>query len=233
MSYEELKERVCQANLELVNAGLVTLTFGNASEADSKVGVAAIKPSGVDYGSLRSDSMVILSIETGERVEGVFNPSSDAPTHIALYRAFPSIGGITHTHSVFTTAWAQSCRQIPCLGTTHADHFNGPIPLTRGLTDQEVEEAYEENTGKVIVESLNLAGGDVFQVPAILVPHHGPFVWGRDSTEAVRNSIALETVAKMAVHTLNLNPKVEIPQALLRKHFTRKHGSSAYYGQKE
>jgi L-ribulose-5-phosphate 4-epimerase len=233
MSFERLKERAWQANLDLVNAGLVTLTFGNASEADPQAGAVAIKPSGVSYNRLTPDDMVVLSIETGERLEGALNPSSDAPTHLAIYRAFPSIHGITHTHSNYATAWAQSCREIPCLGTTHADHFDGPVPLTRELSDQEIESAYEENTGKIIVESLSMSGNEVFQVPAILVPHHGPFTWGRDSAEAVANSIALEAVAKMALHTLALNAKAEIPQALLEKHFTRKHGPSAYYGQKE
>ncbi len=232
MSFKKLKERVWRADQDLVQAGLVTLTFGNASEADPQKGVAAIKPSGVSYDQLEPEDMVVLSIETGEWVEGSLNPSSDAPTHLAVYRAFPSMGGITHTHSSFATAWAQSCREIPCLGTTHADHFNGPVPLTRALSSEEIKEAYEENTGKIIVERLSMAGGDVFQVPALLVPHHGPFVWGRDSAEAVENSIALETVAGMALHTLALNAKAEMPQNLLEKHFSRKHGPTAYYGQK-
>ena len=233
MSFEKLKERAWQANLDLVNAGLVTLTFGNASQADHQAGVVAIKPSGVSYDKLTPDDMVILSLETGERLEGKLNPSSDTPTHLAVYRAFPAIAGITHTHSNYATAWAQSCREIPCLGTTHADHFHGPVRLTRELSDREIEEAYEENTGKVIVESLSISGDEVFQTPAILVPHHGPFVWGRDSAEAVANSIALEAVAKMALHTLSLNAKAEMPHTLLEKHFTRKHGPAAYYGQKE
>lgn len=218
--------------MDLWKAGLVIHTFGNASGADRNEGVMAIKPSGIDYLKSKPEDMVVLSVKTGKVVEGTLNPSSDTPAHLALYRAFPSIGGIVHTHSRYATSWAQACREIPCLGTTHADHFYGPVPLTRELTPEEIKTAYEENTGKVITEFLSQDTRDIFHVPAILVPHHGPFVWGKDAGEAVHLSIALEEIAQTALLTLNLNPDASMPQTLIDKHFLRKHGPDAYYGQR-
>jgi len=233
MAFERLKEEVWRANMDLVRAGLVVLTWGNASGADRRAGIMAIKPSGVDYESLKPRDIVIVSLETGETVEGDLRPSSDGPTHLTLYRAFGQIGGVVHTHSPHATGWAQACREIPCLGTTHADHFCGPIPLTRQLTDEEVQQAYEENTGRVIVERFSGAGLDPMSVPAALLPRHGPFVWGADVRSAVENAIVLEEVARMAFEAVLLNSGLEgLPRALLTKHFRRKHGPDAYYGQK-
>lgn len=234
MSFEKLKQQVWQANKDLVAAGLVVLTWGNASGADRNRGVFVIKPSGVDYAGMTPDDMAVVSIETGETVEGILNPSSDTPTHRVLYRHFPTIGGIVHTHSVCATAWAQACAEIPCYGTTHADHFYGPVPLTRQLTADEISEGYEENSGSVIVERFRREGLHPDHVPAVLLPHHGPFVWGKDVSAAVKNSTALEAVARMAMYTEGINPDAgPTPKAQLDKHFTRKHGPAAYYGQKE
>jgi len=233
MRFDQLKTSVWQANMDLCKAGLAIQTFGNASGTDVCEGVMAIKPSGVGYDQCTPEDMVVLSLDSGKVIDGTLNPSSDTPTHLTLYRAFPAIGGIVHTHSKYATSWAQSCREIPCLGTTHADYFYGPVPLTRELTPDEIETAYEENTGKVIAENLLERTGDLFHVPAILVPHHGPFVWGKDPGEAVHLSIALEEVAQTALLTLNLNPDVLMPQILIDKHFLRKHGPDAYYGQKK
>lgn len=231
MSHDRLREEVYRVNMEIVEAGLVVLTWGNASGVDFGSGVMAIKPSGVDYKKLRPSDIVILSLSTGTVMDGNLNPSSDTPTHLALYRAFPSIGGIVHTHSTYATAWAQSGREIPCLGTTHADHFYGTVPAARKLTDAELEN-YENETGRVIVELFNKRGLDPLEVPAVLLPHHGPFAWGRSSDEALKNAIALEQVAKMASVTYAINQDAAvIPQNLLNKHYKRKHGSGAYYGQ--
>ena len=233
MGHDRLKEEVWQANIDLAESGLIVLTWGNASGVDRDQGVMAIKPSGVEYDGLQVEDMVVLDLETGEKVEGDLNPSSDGPTHLAVYRAVPELGGIVHTHSCYATIWAQSRLEIPCLGTTHADHFYGPIPLTRTLSEQEIQEAYEENTGRVIVEHLLNRGVPALHVPAVLVPHHGPFVWGSNAADAVKNAVILEAVAKMAAHTIRLNPDVQMPRNLLNKHFTRKHGPNAYYGQKK
>jgi L-ribulose-5-phosphate 4-epimerase len=232
MPYEELKNRVHRANLALVEAGLVVLTWGNASGADRQAGVMAIKPSGVAYDKLRPDDVVVLSIETGQVVEGAARPSSDTPTHLHLYREFASVGGIAHTHSTYGTSFAQALREIPCLGTTHADNFYGAIPVTRALTPDEIGRDYELNTGKVIVECFRDGGIDPGNVPGVLVAGHAPFTWGPTPEKAVENAIVLEFSARMALNALLLNPRLSpIPQALLDKHFLRKHGAEAYYGQ--
>ncbi len=231
MSFDRLREEVLRANLDIVEAGLVVLTWGNASGVDFGKGAMAIKPSGVAYGELKAKDMVILSLATGEVVEGDLNPSSDTPTHLAIYRAFPTVGGIVHTHSTYATSWAQSERDIPCLGTTHADHFYGSVPVARNMKESELS-AYEAETGKVIVETFESRRLDPLDVPAILLPHHGPFAWGRNPHEAVKNAIALEQVAKMALFSFLINPNAAAtPKALLDKHFKRKHGPGAYYGQ--
>jgi len=227
----ELRERVFEANRAIVEAGLVVLTFGNSSAVDRDEGVIAIKPSGVPYGDLGPDSMVVVDLETGEVREGG-RPSSDTPTHLVLYRAFEQIGGIVHTHSPFATAWAQARREIPCLGTTHADHFRGPVPVTRELSGDEIGGDYERSTGEVIVETVGKLGLDPLEMPAALVASHGPFAWGAGVEEAVENAIALEVVAESSLRTELLNPDAgEIPPELLKRHFTRKHGPGAYYGQ--
>lgn len=228
---EDLKERVLQANLELVKHGLVILTFGNVSGIDRAAGFIAIKPSGVSYESLRAEDIVLVDLD-GKAVEGRLRPSSDLPIHLVLYKSFPVIGGIAHVHSLAATAFAQAGIEIPCLGTTHADHFNGAIPLTRFLEQSEVEEAYEENTGKIIRERFD--GRDPIETPAVLVAGHGPFTWGRTPAEAVAGAVILETVAAMAVETLRLAPGTpELPDFIRRKHRERKHGPRAYYGQKK
>ena len=227
---EELKEQVCRANRDLERGGLVTLTFGNVSGFDRAKGMMAIKPSGVGYAALKPADVVLVDLEGG-RAEGRLEPSTDAPTHLALYRAFSEIGGVTHTHSPFATMFAQARRGIPCLGTTHADHFNGEVPVTRALTRKEAAGKYEENTGRAIVERFEKINPD--EMPAVLVAHHGPFTWGRTAGEALTNSVALELVAQTALGTLQLNGAVgPIPDFLLAKHFLRKHGPGAYYGQK-
>jgi L-ribulose-5-phosphate 4-epimerase len=226
----KLRKDVWCVNDGLVRHSLVVLTFGNASGIDRKRGLVAIKPSGVDYESMKPEDMVLVAMD-GKIVDGALRPSSDTPTHLVLYRAFPGIGGIVHAHSPAATVFAQAGRPIPCLGTTHADHFAGPVPVTRPLRKAEVEGDYEIETGKVIVERF--AGLDPAAMPAVLVAGHGPFVWGRTPEEAVRNAIALEYVAGMALATLRLNPKTAaLPEYLLRKHHQRKHGPRAYYGQK-
>ncbi len=231
MSFDKLKDEVLKANLDIVEAGLVVLTWGNASGVDFAKGAMAIKPSGVAYSELKAKDIVILSLATGEVIEGDLNPSSDTPTHLALYRAYPTIGGIVHTHSTYATSWAQSERDIPCLGTTHADHFSGSVPVARNITESELA-AYEAETGKVIIETFQGRGLDPLDVPAVLLPHHGPFAWGRTPHEAVKNAIALEEVAKMALFSFLINPNVPAaPKALQDKHYKRKHGPGAYYGQ--
>ena len=232
MSVSALREEVCRANRDLVAAGLVTLSFGNASGIDRGAGVLVIKPSGVDYAALRPEDMVVVRLADGEVVEGALRPSSDTPTHLELYRAFGSIGGVVHTHSPFASAWAQAQRSIPCLGTTHADHFGGPIPVTRALTDAEIDGAYERETGTVIVETLAAGAIDPLHIPAALVASHGPFTWGKDAADAVTNAIALEAVAAMAHRTFAIDADVKgIGDGLQRRHFLRKHGPNAYSGQ--
>jgi L-ribulose-5-phosphate 4-epimerase len=230
--YAALREQAYEANREIVDAGLVVLTFGNASCADRAAGVLAIKPSGVPYEELRPETIVVVDLETGRVVEGESRPSSDTPTHLVLYRSFEGIGGIVHTHSPFATAWAQACRELPCLGTTHADHFSGAVPVTRPLTPAEIEGDYERLTGEVVVETLAQLGLDPLEMPAALVASHGPFTWGADAADAVENAIALEAVAAAAFRTELLRPSAEpIGDALRRRHFLRKHGPGAYYGQ--
>ncbi len=232
MTLATLREQVWRANLGLVNAGLVTLSFGNASGVDRSAGVMVIKPSGVPYDELSPESMVVVALDDDHVVEGDLRPSSDTPTHAELYRRLPGIGGIVHTHSSFAAAWAQARRSIPALGTTHADHFRGPIPVTRPLSGDELGDDYERATGSVIVETLAGLGLDGLEMPAVLVSGHGPFTWGRDASNAVANAVALETVAAMAFRTLALEENApELDVRLLDRHFNRKHGPTAYYGQ--
>ncbi len=224
----ELKRAVYLANMQLVYHDLVIFTWGNVSGIDREKGLLVIKPSGVEYDALTADDMVVTDLE-GRVVEGNLKPSSDTPTHIELYKAFPAIGGIVHTHSPWATAWAQAGRPIPALGTTHADYFYGDVPCTRPLTKEEVESAYEVETGKVIVETFrNL---DPLAVPGVIVANHAPFTWGGNPAKAVHNARVLEEVAKMAFHTLQLNPQSSLDSFLLDKHYMRKHGKDAYYGQ--
>ncbi len=228
---EELKERVCAANLELVARGVVLYTWGNVSEIDRESNLMVIKPSGVDYAHMKAEDMVVVDVATGERVEGKWKPSSDTPTHLELYRAFAEIGGITHTHSTNAVAFAQAGIAIPALGTTHADYFYGDIPCTRELSQTEVEGAYEVNTGKVIIETIKKCGYNVMQIPGIIVKNHGPFSWGVDGADSVYKAVVMEEVANMDFRTLMLNPNSSMAQYILDKHYFRKHGSKAYYGQ--
>ena len=230
MDERSLREAVCQANRDLAGTGLIVLAFGNASAADRAAGVMAIKPSGATYRDLRPEDIVLVTLADGEAL-GPARPSSDAPTHLRLYRAFEGIGGVVHTHSPYATSWAQAGRPIPCLGTTHADHFHGPVPVTRGLLAEEIATDYEANTGAVIVERFRADGLDPLEVPGCLVAGHGPFVWGATVGEALANAIALEHIAAIATHQLALGPATELPPALLERHFSRKHGPGAYYGQ--
>lgn len=228
---EKLKEIVCKANLELPKYGLVTFTWGNVSAVDRETELVVIKPSGVEYDTMKPEDMVVVDLD-GKVVEGKYKPSSDTPTHVALYKAFPSIGGIVHTHSRWATTFAQSKMGIPALGTTHGDYFYGEIPCTRLMTPEEISGEYEKETGNVIIETLRLKGIDPSQVPAALVASHGPFAWGKDAMEAVHNAVVLEEVAFMAFHCLQLNRDTEpMQQELLDKHYLRKHGANAYYGQ--
>lgn len=227
---EKLKREVYEANMELPRRGLITYTWGNVSGIDREQGLFVIKPSGVAYEVLQPEDMVVIDLE-GNKVEGRYNPSSDTATHLVLYLAFPEIGGVVHTHSPAATAWAQAGRSIPCYGTTHADYFYGEIPCARSLTADEVETAYEKNTGLVIVETFQ--GKNPLHVPGVLCKNHGPFTWGRDAAEAVHNSVVLEEIAKMNLMTEQLNKNmVPAPDYLQDKHFLRKHGPNAYYGQK-
>jgi L-ribulose-5-phosphate 4-epimerase len=231
-AHRELREQVLAANLEIVRAGLVVLTFGNASGADRAAGVMAIKPSGVPYAELDADALVVLDLETGAVVAGETRPSSDTPTHLALYRAFAGAAGVVHTHSPYATAWAQARRELPCYGTTHADHFAGAVPVTRPLAPEEIEGDYERLTGEVIVETFAELGLDPVATPAALVASHGPFAWGRDAAAAVENAVALEAVAAIALRTEVLHPgAAAIGDDLRQRHFERKHGPRAYYGQ--
>jgi L-ribulose-5-phosphate 4-epimerase len=230
MMLESLREEVLEANLELVRRGLVVDTFGNASGISREHGLVAIKPSGVPYTELRPSDLVVTDLD-GRIVEGALRPSSDLPTHIALYRAFPGIGGVAHTHSRNATAWAQACKEIPCLGTTHADYFRGPVPVTEAMTAEEIENEYEWNTGQAIVRRF--ATMDPMQMRAVLVAGHAPFCWGATPAEAAHLAWMLEEVAQMAFAALTINPgAAALPEALRDKHFLRKHGPAAYYGQK-
>ncbi len=229
---EKLKEIVCRANLELPKYGLVTFTWGNVSGVDRESGLMVIKPSGVEYDSMGPEDMVVVSLATGEKVEGKWKPSSDTDTHVALYNAFPELGGIVHTHSRWATSWAQAGRGINAYGTTHGDYFYGQIPCTRKMTPEEIGGKYELETGNVIIETFREKGLDAASIPAVLVNSHGPFAWGKDPENAVHNAVVLEELAFMAFHTEALNPHVGImQQELLDKHYLRKHGKNAYYGQ--
>ena len=225
---EKLKEKVLIANLELVEQQLVVFTWGNVSERDPETGYVVIKPSGVPYDHMEASDMVVLDLD-GKQVEGKLNPSSDAPTHLELYRNFSGIGGVVHTHSEWATSWAQAGRAIPAYGTTHADYFFGEVPCTRGLTSEEVEKDYEANTGRLIVETFREL--DYRSMPGVLVKNHGPFTWGKDALEALHNAVVLEEVAKMAFRTEVLGHREPLNQFLLDKHYKRKHGKDAYYGQ--
>lgn len=227
---EQMKKSVFEANRLLKDSGLIVLTWGNVSQIDRESGYVVIKPSGVSYDAMRAEDMVVVDLE-GNVIEGDLKPSSDLPTHLELYKAFPEIGGITHTHSRWATVFSQAGAPIPALGTTHADVFYGPVPVTRKLTEQEIRGAYEKETGKVIVETF--LGRNPNEIPAVLVHSHGPFIWGKNAMKSVENAITLEEVAMMAYYTLQITPDAQIQQTLLDKHFLRKHGANAYYGQGE
>ncbi len=228
---EQLKEEVLAANLALPRYGLITFTWGNVSGIDREKGLFVIKPSGVEYDNMTADDLVVVDLE-GNKVEGKYKPSSDTPTHLALYNAYEGLGGIVHTHSTWATSWAQAGRSIPAMGTTHADYFYGEIPCTRKMTVQEIQGEYELETGNVIINTFKERSINPLQVPAVLVYSHGPFAWGKDAHEAVHNSVVLEEVAKMSYRALSLTPGQPAMQSeLLDKHFLRKHGANAYYGQ--
>ena len=228
---EELKKIVFEENLELVKRELVIYTWGNVSGLDRESKTFAIKPSGVDYDVMKAEDMVILDLE-GNKIEGKYKPSSDTATHIELYKAFPEIGGIVHTHSSYATSWAQARRDIPAFGTTHADYFYGDIPCARPLTKDEIEGEYEKNTGLVIIETLKKRNINPMDIPGIIIASHGPFAWGKDAKEAVHNAVVMEELAKMAYRTIQINPEIKsVEQYLLNKHYFRKHGANAYYGQ--
>ena len=230
--FKELKERVYRANLELVEKNLVILTWGNASEIDRDAGVVAIKPSGVDYDKMRAEDMVVVSLG-GDVLEGELSPSSDLPSHLELYKGFKQAGGVVHTHSTYATAFAQAGKSLICYGTTHADYFYGNVPCTRELSQPEIERDYEKNTGLVIIEYFARHGIDPLAMPAVLIKSHAPFTWGKDAAKAVENSFVLEQVAKTAVMSMTVNPQIQpVSRELLDKHYFRKHGKSAYYGQK-
>ncbi len=228
---EALKETVCEANLELSRRGVVLYTWGNVSGIDRARGLVVIKPSGVPYQGMQPSDMVVVDLE-GRIVEGTLRPSSDTPTHLELYKAFPEIGSVVHTHSTHAVVFAQAGMEIPPLGTTHADYFYGAVPVSRSLTRDEVQEAYEKNTGRVIVETVKETEREPLAVPGVLVRNHGPFTWGKDPAEAVYHSVVLEEIAEMAWKTLQLNPAAALPPYILEKHYQRKHGPKAYYGQK-
>ena len=226
---EKLKEEVFRANLDLVKHGLVIFTWGNVSGIDREAGLVVIKPSGVSYDEMKADDMVVVSLGTGEVVEGSLRPSSDTPTHLALYRAFPEIGGVVHTHSTYATAWAQAGIDLPNIGTTHADYFHDAVPCTADMTAAHVEGDYEAETGTVIIERFK--GLNPVHTPGVLVKNHGPFTWGKTPHEAVHNAVVLEQVAKMASISFAVNPNLTMNPLLVEKHFSRKHGPNAYYGQ--
>ena len=228
---EELKRKVYEANMELPRRNLITYTWGNVSGIDREKGLFVIKPSGVDYEDLKPEDMVVMDLQ-GNKVEGDLNPSSDTKTHLELYNAYPQLGGIVHTHSPYAVAWAQANCDIPCYGTTHADYFYGPVPCCRILTPAEVEADYEGNTGRVIIETFKDRGIDPVHVPAVLCAGHGPFIWGKDAAQAVYHAVVLEEIAKMAMFTEQIRPQADpAPQCIQDKHFMRKHGPNAYYGQ--
>lgn len=228
---EKLKEQVLEANLSLPKYGLVTFTWGNVSGISREDGLVVIKPSGVPYETLKLEDLVVVDLE-GNIVEGNLKPSSDTPTHLVLYKHFHDIGGIVHTHSPWATSWAQAGKAIPALGTTHADYFNGTIPCTRPMTKEEIEGEYELETGNVIVETFQSNGIDPNEIPSVLVHSHAPFNWGKDALEAVHNAVVLEEVAKLALHSFQINPELDsMDRVLLEKHYYRKHGANAYYGQ--
>jgi len=225
---EDLKKKVCQTNLELVQHGLVIFTWGNVSAIDRESGLVVIKPSGVSYDNMKPEDMVVVDLD-GNVVEGDLNPSSDTPTHVVLYKAFPEIGGVVHTHSTYATAWAQAGKDIPNIGTTHADYFHDAVPCTADMTEAEVKGEYELETGNVIVKRFE--GINPVHTPGVLVKNHGPFSWGKDAFEAVHNAVVLEQVAKMAFIAYSVNPSLTMNPLLVEKHFSRKHGPGAYYGQ--
>ena len=228
---EELKKLVYEANMELPKYGLVTFTWGNVSAIDRETGYFVIKPSGVEYDKLTPEDMVVVDLDCN-KIEGRYNPSSDTATHAELYKAFPEIGGVVHTHSSYATSWAQAGRSIPCYGTTHADYIYGEGPCVRCLTKEEIEEAYEKNTGLLIVSEFKKMEKDPLAVPAVLCKNHGPFAWGKDAKEAVHNAVVLEEVAKMAYRAETINARIQpAPLELQDKHYYRKHGANAYYGQ--
>ena len=229
MDIEILKKKVFEANIDLVKHGLVIFTWGNVSAIDRNEGIIAIKPSGVPYDTMTADDMVLLDLD-GKVIEGKWKPSSDTPTHLELYKAFPEAGGIVHTHSTYATAWAQAGCDIPSIGTTHADYFSQAIPCTRDMTEAEVMGEYEKETGTVIIERFR--GINPTHVPGVLVKNHGPFSWGKDANEAVHNAVVMEQVAKMAFVAFSVNPQLQMSPLLIKKHFSRKHGPNAYYGQK-
>ncbi|MCI9285667.1 MAG: L-ribulose-5-phosphate 4-epimerase [Muribaculaceae bacterium] len=228
---EELKETVCRANLDLVKHGLVIFTWGNVSGIDREKGLVVIKPSGVSYDDMKPSDMVVVDLATGKTVEGDLNPSSDTPTHLAIYRAFPEVGGVVHTHSTYATAWAQAGIDLPNIGTTHADYFHNAVPCTADMTEAEVTGDYELETGNVIVKRF--VGINPMHTPGVLVKNHGPFTWGKTPAEAVHNAVVLEQVAKMASISYSVNPRLTMNPLLIEKHFNRKHGPGAYYGQKK
>ena len=229
---EELKEKVFQANLDLVKHNLVIFTWGNVSAIDREKGLVVIKPSGVSYDTMKASDMVVVDLHSGKVVEGDLNPSSDTPTHLVLYRAFPEIGGVVHTHSTYATAWAQAGRDIPNIGTTHADYFHDDIPCTADMTADQMAE-YEYHTGVVIVNRISSGNINPVHTPGVLVKNHGPFSWGKDADQAVYNAVVMEQVAKMAFISLSVNPGTTMNPLLVEKHFSRKHGPNAYYGQKK
>lgn len=230
---EELKERVFRANLDLVRHNLVIFTWGNVSGIDREKGLVVIKPSGVDYDSMKASDMVVVDLKTGETVEGELSPSSDTPTHLILYRAYPDIGGIVHTHSTYATAWAQAGKDIPNIGTTHSDYYHNDIPCTGDMTEKEIKGDYELETGNVIVKRLNQGNINPMHTPGALVKNHGPFAWGKNPDNAVYNAVVMEQVAKMAYLSFAINPETSMNPLLVEKHFSRKHGPNAYYGQKK
>lgn len=230
---EELKERVFRANLDLVRHNLVIFTWGNVSGIDREKGLVVIKPSGVDYDSMKASDMVVVDLKTGETVEGELNPSSDTPTHLILYRTYPDIGGIVHTHSTYATAWAQAGKGIPNIGTTHSDYYHNDIPCTEDMTEKEIKGDYELETGNVIVKRLNQGNINPMHTPGALVKNHGPFAWGKNPDNAVYNAVVMEQVAKMAYLSFAINPETCMNPLLVEKHFSRKHGPNAYYGQKK